>query len=103
MLETQETAYLEDGLWDEDGEWVWLLADRYRTGAQAKYAAWVGRSLPTGFREMGVELTEMTCKVTYARPGEPHESGWAGSGEEMFWRCDSNHPKAIKFYEIGAK
>lgn len=95
--------WIAQGIWDEESEWVWLAYDQYENAGKAKYAAWTGTGeLPFGFREIPVELTELRCRVVYARPGEKHEGGWAGQGEEMWWRCDRSHPKALKFYEVRA-
>lgn len=92
-------GWLAQGIWNEDGDRVWLLYESYGSPARAKSVAWSGAGeLPVGFREGGAKLTDLSCRIIYARPGEEDETGFA---DEMWFRCKSDHPKAVKFYEVG--
>jgi hypothetical protein len=97
--------YLDAGLWEESSEWVWLLAESYEHGRDAIQAAFEGSGpLPVGFRECGLDhQSQLTAHIIFARPGREDESGWAGRGEETWWRCAPDHPTAVRFWEVGPK
>lgn len=87
-------------LWSEGGDVLWLRGDLAENASKARYIAWTGKDLPTGFNEGLAGLIDLRVRVVYVRPGEPDESGWAGRGAETWWRCDKTHPKAERYWEI---
>jgi hypothetical protein len=84
-------------LWNEDGDRVWIRGDLYLTAGGARYGAWLGRNLPIGFREMGVDLLDLRVRVAYLK-FEPDPDALL---DEWPWKpSDRSDPDAVRFWEI---
>ena len=94
-----QTELAPDDLWSEDGDIVWIRADRYENIGKAKYAAYTGRGLPVGLCESGEPLTSLHGKIGYMRPSnqDDPEVGWC---DEMWYICDKDHSQAVRYYKI---
>ena len=96
-------------LWAEDGEYLWLRADLADDATRARRIAFVGRDpqrnvvLPEtylGGARYGYDDIIVANEPVPLRPGEPDETGWAGSGADTWWRTEPDHPKAVLYWSI---
>jgi hypothetical protein len=94
-VSSRQAPTAPDDLWNEEGDRVWIRHDLCESAGKARYKAFTGEGLPTGFREMDADLIELRVRVVWARE-QP-----LGAYDEWPWKlCGRDDPGAVKFWEV---